>query len=94
MAEEVLSPARRTLEAQLNTVRFLSGVEEDRWEVLLPAWPHLYVRVTGRDPETGRIFSHDFHLECDGTGGLCQPAGSSPTRSARGSTSGGWTGLG
>ena len=66
MAEEVISPAKRTLEAQLNTVRFLSGVEEGRWEALLLVWPHLYVRVTGRDPETGRIFSHDFHLECDG----------------------------
>jgi hypothetical protein len=66
MAEEVVSPAKRTLEAQLNTVRFLSGVEEGRWEVLLLVWPHLYVRVTGRDPETGNRFSHDFHLECDG----------------------------
>jgi hypothetical protein len=66
MAEEVISPAKQTLEAQLNTVRFLSGVEEGRWEVLLLAWPHLYVRVTGRDPETGHTFSHDFHLECDG----------------------------
>lgn len=66
MAEEIASPARRMLEAQLSSVRVLIGVEEGRWEVLLLAWPHVYARVTGRDPETGRTFRHDFELECTG----------------------------
>lgn len=66
MAEEIVSPAQRTLEAQLNSVRFLCGVQDGRWEVLRLAWPYLYVRVTGRDPESGRSFAHDFRLECTG----------------------------
>jgi hypothetical protein len=66
MAEEIASPAQRTLETQFNCVRFLSGVEDGRWELQRLAWPHVYVRVTGRDPDSGRTFSHDFHLECAG----------------------------
>lgn len=66
MAEEIPSPAKRTLEAQLYSVRFLAGVEDGRWEKLLLDWPHLYVRVTGRDPESHRSFAQDFHLECEG----------------------------
>jgi len=66
MAEEIASPAQRTLEAQLNSVRFLCGVQDGRWEMLRLAWPYLYVRVTGRDPESGRTFAHDFRMECTG----------------------------
>lgn len=66
MAEEIDSPAKRTLEAHLTTVRFLSGAQEGRWEVLLLAWPYLYVRITGRDPESGQSFTQDFRLECEG----------------------------
>jgi hypothetical protein len=66
MGEEVISPARRTLEAQLGAPRVLCGVEQGRWSILKLAWPHLYVRVTGRDLDSGRTFAHDFHLECDG----------------------------
>jgi hypothetical protein len=66
MAEEIVSPARRTLNAQLNSVRFLAGVEAGRWELLLLEWPHVYVRVSGHDPDTGRSFTHDFHFECTG----------------------------
>src|SRR5437879_2840824 len=66
MAAELPSPAKGTLEHQLNSVRFLAGVDAGRWEILLFVWPHLYVRVTGRDPQSGHVFSHDFHLECDG----------------------------
>jgi hypothetical protein len=29
-------------------------------------FPHLYVRVTGTDPEIGLKVSQDFHLICDG----------------------------
>lgn len=66
MAEELTLPAKKTLEAQLNSVRFLAGVEAGRWELLLLEWPHAYVRVTGWDPDTGRTFAHDFRLECIG----------------------------
>jgi hypothetical protein len=66
MAEEIIPPARRTLEAQLGSTRFLCAVEAGRWEVLRLAWPHLYVRVVGRDPDSGRTFAHDFQLECAG----------------------------
>lgn len=66
MVEGVDPPAKKTLEAQLNSVRFLSGVEAGRWELLLLEWPYAYVRVTGRDPDTGRTFAHDFRLECTG----------------------------
>jgi hypothetical protein len=64
--DEVVPPALRTLEAQLNSVRFLAGVAEGRWTILKSAWPNYYVRVTGKDPDSGRNFSHDFHLECKG----------------------------
>ena len=66
MAEEIVSPARRTFEAQVNSIRFLAGAEAGRWELLRLEWPHVYVRVTGRDPEAGRTFNHDFHMECTG----------------------------
>jgi len=66
MDEEFKSPAQRTLEAQLDSVRMVVGIEAGRWAVLKVCWPDLYIRVTGRDLETGRTFSHDFHLECQG----------------------------
>ena len=66
MAEEIVPPARNTLEAQLNSVRFLAGADAGRWELQLFDWPNVYVRVTGQDPDTGRTFTHDFRLECAG----------------------------
>lgn len=60
------SPAQRTLEAHCNAVRFLAAVEDGRWVVLTSEWPHLFVRVTGRDLEMSRTFSQDFRLECLG----------------------------
>ena len=66
MGEEVVSPAKLTLEAQLNSVRFLAGVEDGRWQIHLLEWPYLFVRVIGCDPHSGRIFAHDFRLECEG----------------------------
>jgi hypothetical protein len=64
MAEGVAAIARQTLEAQLDSVRFVEGVERARWTILRYAWPHLYVRVTAA--ATGTTFSQDFHLECEG----------------------------
>lgn len=66
MADGVSSPAKGMLEAHLGSVRFLGGIDDGRWEILRMAWPDLYVRVTGRDPETNCTFSQDFHLECEG----------------------------
>lgn len=65
MAEVEMTPAQTTLVDQLNSVRFLAGVDEGRWEMLVLAWPYLFVRirvVTG----TGAVFTHDFRLECAG----------------------------
>ena len=66
MGEALVSPARQALEAHLNSVRMLAGIEAGRWAVLKIAWPDLYVRVTGRDPDGGRILTQDFRLECEG----------------------------
>ena len=60
-----MTPARKTLGGQMNSVRFLAGVDEGRWEGLGVAWPYLYVcirAVIGPDA----AFSHDFRLECTG----------------------------
>ena len=66
MAEEIVPPTRRMLETQLNSVRFLAGADAGRWELQLLLCPDVYVRVTGRDPDTGRTFTHDFRLQCTG----------------------------
>ena len=59
-------PDKRTFEAHLKSVRFVAGIEEDRWQILNSDFPHLYVRVMGKDSESGASFTHDFHLVCDG----------------------------
>ncbi|MER9243460.1 hypothetical protein [Mesorhizobium sp. M0633] len=65
MADVEMTPAQRTLGFQLNSVRFLAGVDEGRWEVLAMAWPYLFVRIrVATGPEA--IFTHDFRLECTG----------------------------
>lgn len=65
MAEEILPPDQRRLEAHLNSPRFLAGVEEGRWSILHQKFPHVYVRVTGRDFESGHTETHDFHFTCE-----------------------------
>ncbi|TIL96287.1 MAG: hypothetical protein E5Y73_01895 [Mesorhizobium sp.] len=65
MAEVEITPAQKTLVNQLNSVRFLAGVDEGRWEILAVAWPYLFVRIrvaTGQ----AEVFTHDFRLECTG----------------------------
>jgi hypothetical protein len=59
------SPAQRTVAAQLQSGRFLCGVDEGRWKVLKHDFPHLYVRVVATDPEGGLKVTQDFHLTCD-----------------------------
>jgi hypothetical protein len=67
MAETELTPAQKTLMDQLDSVRFLAGVDEGRWRVLALRWPHLYVHVlfSGAGGIT-QSFGHDFRLECSG----------------------------
>lgn len=65
MVECELTPAQKTLVHQLDSVRFLAGFDEGRWEVLSLDWPHLFVRiqvVTGPDVTC----TQDFRLECSG----------------------------
>ena len=66
MADELKPPAQVILEAHLSSVRFQAGVEDGRWAIHKLAWPHLYICVMGKDFESGRTFSHDFHIECEG----------------------------
>jgi hypothetical protein len=65
MADETASAAQRSLEAQLNSVRFQAGVEEGRWKILHYAFPVLEVQVTARDPDGGQTASFEFQLLCD-----------------------------
>ena len=65
MGDEDLSAAQRTLEAQMNSLRFQAGVEEGRWKVLHYAFPVLEVEVTAKDAVSGVTASLEFHLLCD-----------------------------
>ena len=62
---DAISPAQKTLEVHLDAVRFQCAVEEGRWSVSRYAFPHLYVRINGKDAESGKILTQDFHLECE-----------------------------
>lgn len=61
-----LPPDQATLEAHLDGVRFLQGIEDGRWIVQHYQFPDLYVRVIGKDFASGQVFAHDFHFECHG----------------------------
>lgn len=65
MAEEMVSASQRSLEAQLNSVRFLAGVEEGRWKIRHYAFPILEVAVTARDSFSDMTASFEFQLLCD-----------------------------
>ncbi|HWI25768.1 MAG TPA: hypothetical protein VN668_02280 [Stellaceae bacterium] len=64
MADGGGSPASLILDRHLHSARFLAGEEEGRWRVLKLVWPHLYVRVAGKDPAGDVTCEHDFHIEC------------------------------
>lgn len=66
MVEGELTSAERTLLAHLDTVRFLAGVDEGRWEILELRWPCLYVRVRVIAGHNETSLSQDFRLECSG----------------------------
>jgi len=65
MAEEEISAAQRTLEAQMKSVPFQAGIEEGRWKVLHYAFPILEFRISARDPATNHEESLEFQLKCD-----------------------------
>jgi hypothetical protein len=65
MADETASASQQSLEAQLNGVRFQTGVEEGRWKILRYEFPALEVQVTARDPYSGKNASFEFQLLCD-----------------------------
>lgn len=65
MAEDEARSDQRTLADHLRSTRFLAGVEEGRWEILLFAFPTLVVRVTGHDLGGTVSASMDFQLVCD-----------------------------
>jgi hypothetical protein len=65
MAEAEITPAQATLSAQMDSIAFVSAVDEGRWQVLALSWPHLYVRVRAKAGDDV-TFEHDFHLECTG----------------------------
>jgi hypothetical protein len=65
MADENISAAQRTLEAQLNSLRFLAGVESGRWKIVDLVFPSLVVEVTAKDPNSGRNATLEFQLLCD-----------------------------
>jgi hypothetical protein len=65
MAEEGGSASQRSLEAQINSVRFQAGVEEGRWKVLRYDFPNVEVEVMARDPYSDGTASFQFQLRCD-----------------------------
>jgi hypothetical protein len=65
MAEAAISAAQRSLEAQINSVRFQAGIEEDRWKIVHYAFPVLDVDVNGLDAISGQAVTLGFQLLCD-----------------------------
>lgn len=66
MGDAAMSPAQQAIEAHLGSVRFAAGVEEGRWIFQHLAWPYLFVRVIGKDPNSDATFAHDFRMHCEG----------------------------
>lgn len=65
MAPQQLAADQQTLEAHLQSVRFLAGVEEHRWKIVRYDFPRLEVRVFGRDFDGRSAATFDFQLRCD-----------------------------
>lgn len=65
MAEGEKCASQRSLEAQLNSVRFQAEVEEGRWEIVRYSFPALEVDVTGRDTYSAQSITFGFQLLCD-----------------------------
>jgi hypothetical protein len=59
-------PDRKTYESHLCAFRFMVGIDQGRWVVLKSEFPNLYIRVIGKDDDSGITFTQDFHLVCDG----------------------------
>ena len=65
MADETASASQRSLETQLNSVRFQAGVEQGRWKILRYEFPVLEVEVTAQAPYGDQTTSLEFQLLCD-----------------------------
>lgn len=65
MAEIILSAAQQTLEKQLQSVPFLAGVEQGRWQIVQYQFPYLDVSVAGFDPSSDFHTTMGFQLKCD-----------------------------
>ncbi len=65
MADDTASASQRTLEIQLNSVRFRAGVEQGRWKILRYAFPVVEVEVTGQASYGSQTTSLEFQLLCD-----------------------------
>ncbi|PZQ96199.1 MAG: hypothetical protein DI533_17345 [Cereibacter sphaeroides] len=65
MAEGEIGPAQSTLSTQMDSVAFVSAIDEGRWQVLALSWPYLYVRVRAKS-EAGLTCEQDFRLDCAG----------------------------
>jgi hypothetical protein len=60
-----MNPAQVILDRHRKSARYLAGIDAGRWAETKYEFPHIYVRVVGRDPETGTSFTSDYHLLCD-----------------------------
>jgi hypothetical protein len=65
MADETVSASQRSLEAQLNSVRFQAGAEQGRWKIFRYEFPKLEVEVKARDPYSDQSTTFEFQLICD-----------------------------
>jgi len=60
-----MDPAQIALDQHRASVRYLAAMEVGRWSEMRYEFPHLYLRVAGRDPATEVEFVSDYHLLCD-----------------------------
>ena len=65
MAETAAPASQQTLEVQLSSVRFRTGVEQGRWKIVSFAFPVLQLDVTGVDALSGQTATLGFLLLCD-----------------------------
>lgn len=62
---DILPASQQSLEAQLRSVRFRAGVEQDRWAIVRYVFPVMEVNVTGFDIPSGGNATLGFQLQCD-----------------------------
>ena len=65
MAEIILTAAQQTLDRQLQSVPFLAGVEQGRWQIVRYEFPNLEVNIAGFDPTHNTRTTMGFQLKFD-----------------------------